>query len=132
MADDIYQLCSQATSLLLSNSSESRIRIISHYDADGISAAGILCQAIYRQGYNFHASLMRNPFDKGFKRLAEEHPEIIIFADMGSGQIETIEQLDIPAIILDHHQFLRTTKSKKIVQINLPVGVIQAPKRNIH
>jgi RecJ-like exonuclease len=118
MAEDIPEACKKAVALLLSHPSSSRIRVISHYDADGISAAGVLCTALYRAGFEFHATLMRNPFSKGFDRLKNEHNELIIFSDMGSGQIKTIEQINCKAIILDHHQYLTAQTSKNIVQIN--------------
>jgi single-stranded-DNA-specific exonuclease len=118
MVEDIPEACKKAVALLLSHPSSSRIRVISHYDADGISAAGVLCTALYRAGFEFHATLMRNPFTKGFDRLKNENNELIIFSDMGSGQIETIEQINCKAIILDHHQYLTAQTSKNIVQIN--------------
>jgi RecJ-like exonuclease len=118
MAEDISQTCQDAASLLLSLPSSRRVRVVSHYDADGIAAAGVLCTAVYRAGYEFHASLMRNPFTKGFDRLKSEHNELIVFSDMGSGQIETIESLGCKAIILDHHQYVTTQTSKNIIQIN--------------
>lgn len=118
MAENITTLCANAAALLLSFPSSTLVRVVSHYDADGITAAGVLCTAIYRAGYDFHCSLMRNPFTKGFERLKQEHNDIIIFADMGSGQMEEIEQLGCSAIILDHHQSLTSHSSKKVIQIN--------------
>jgi len=118
MVEDLSSLCQEAVSLLRSLPTSSRIRVVSHYDADGIAAAGVLCTALYRAGYGFHASLMRNPFTKGFDRLKLEQNPLILFSDMGSGQIETIESLGCKVIILDHHQYLRPTTSKNTVQIN--------------
>lgn len=118
MVEDILHECQKAASLLLSLPPTTRIRVVSHYDADGISAAGILCNAVYRAGYNFHASLMRNPFTRGFDRLKNEHNKLIIFSDMGSGQLETIQSLGCKAIILDHHQYLTTQTPQDIIQIN--------------
>ena len=118
MVEAILQECNRAVSLLRSVSLSSRIRVVSHYDADGISAAGVLCQALYRAGYDFHATLMRNPFTKGFDRLKNEQNELIFFSDMGSGQIETIASLGCKAIILDHHQYLSAEQSEDIIQIN--------------
>jgi RecJ-like exonuclease len=118
MVEEISQACQDAASMLQSLPTSSRIRVVSHYDADGIAAAGVLCAAVYRAGYEFHASLMRNPFTKGFDRLKSEHNELILFSDMGSGQIETIESLGCKAIILDHHQYLTTHTSKNLIQIN--------------
>ena len=118
MLEKISKVCNKAVSLLSTYTSASRIRVVSHYDADGIAAAGILCTALYRAGFEFHATLMRNPFTKGFDRLKKEHNELIIFSDMGSGQIETIDNIGSKAIILDHHQYQTTQTSEDIIQIN--------------
>jgi len=118
MSYDISLLNKKAVKAVLSLPKSTRIRIISHYDADGISAAGILCKALYREGFDFHVTLMRNPFNKGLDRLAKEENSLIIFSDMGSGQIETIEKLSSKVIILDHHQFLKKEVNENIVQIN--------------
>ena len=118
MTDDLTKICKKAAELILSFPKDTRIRVISHYDADGISAAGIACTALYRAGYNFHASLMRNPFDKGLDRVLKEDNELIIFSDMGSGQINTIEKMKSKSIIIDHHQILKEKTSKNVLQIN--------------
>ena len=108
----------KAAKIILSTPKSTRFRIISHYDADGISAAGIICTALNREGYDFHVSLMRNPFTQGLERIKKEENEIIIFSDMGSGQIETIEHLNCKAIIIDHHQVQKSKTSGDILQIN--------------
>jgi single-stranded-DNA-specific exonuclease len=118
MTEDITQACQDAAVLLRSVPKTKKVRIVSHYDADGIAAAGVLCTAVYRAGYAFQASLMRNPFTKGFDRLKTEQNEMILFSDMGSGQIEIIESLGCKAIILDHHQYLTGKTSQNIRQIN--------------
>ncbi|MDH7517689.1 MAG: DHH family phosphoesterase [Candidatus Thermoplasmatota archaeon] len=118
MIDDLSKLNKKAINLLLSHPKCTRIRVVSHYDADGITSAGIICNALYRKGYDFHVTLMRNPFTHGFERLKQEENEIIFFLDMGSGQIETIEKLGCKAIIIDHHQYHKTETSDDIVQIN--------------
>jgi single-stranded-DNA-specific exonuclease len=118
MVEEITTAYQKAAAMLLSFPRSTRVRVVSHYDADGISAAGILCTMLYRAGYEFHATLMRNPFTKGFDRLKQEHDELIIFSDMGSGQIETIQGIGCPAIILDHHQAQTVQTQENIIQIN--------------
>jgi single-stranded-DNA-specific exonuclease len=118
MAEDITAACKRAAEMLLSFPASTRIRVVSHYDADGISAAGVLCSVLRRAGYDFHATLMRNPFTKGFDRLKNEENELIIFSDMGSGQLDTIKDLGCKAIILDHHQYQTAQTPKTIIQIN--------------
>ena len=118
MADNLLELSKKAAEIILSIPKSTRIRVVSHYDADGIASAGIICTVLYEQGYDFHVTLMRNPFTKGFERLKNEENELIIFSDMGSGQIETIQQFRCKIIILDHHQYLKEKTEKNILQIN--------------
>jgi len=118
MADNILKLSIKAAAMISSMPKSTRIRVISHYDADGITAASIVCKALYREGYDFNATLMRNPFTRGLERVSKEKNELIIFSDMGSGQIETIEQLNCKAIIIDHHQYLNSETSTDVLQIN--------------
>ena len=118
MNEDLIKITKKAADLVLSYPKDTRIRVISHYDADGISAAAIISKALYRLGYDFHTTLMRNPFDKGLKRVSKEDNEIIIFSDMGSGQIDTIQKMNVKSIIFDHHQVKKEKTDENIIQIN--------------
>jgi RecJ-like exonuclease len=118
MKQDISKLSKKAAEIVTSFPKSTRIRVVSHYDADGITAAGIICRALYREGYDFHTTLMRNPFNKGLERLMKEGNEIIIFSDMGSGQIDTLEQFGSSIIIIDHHQYLKSKVGENVLQIN--------------
>ena len=79
----------------------SKVKIISHIDADGISAASILSLALDRLKINH---------DVHFTSLdgipASHLADLTIFLDMGSGQIDYLmsEHKDKDIIILDHHQ----------------------------
>lgn len=79
----------------------SKVKIISHIDADGISAASILSLALDRLSINH---------DVHFTSLdgipASHLADLTIFLDMGSGQIDYLmsEHKDKDIIILDHHQ----------------------------
>ncbi len=118
MADELTEIVEKASEIITSIPKSTKIRVISHYDADGITSAAINCTALYRAGYDFHVTLMRNPFDKGLARVSKEENDLIIFSDMGSGQIETIEKMDCKAIIIDHHQYLKKKTSDNVLQIN--------------
>ena len=118
MTNNLEDIFKKASELILSYSKNSNIRVVSHYDADGISSAAIICKALYNAGFNFHATLMRNPFDKGLKRISKEQNELVIFTDMGSGQIETIEKMKSQSIIIDHHQPIKNKTNNNVLQIN--------------
>jgi RecJ-like exonuclease len=118
MSLDIHKLTKKAASIIKEAPAYTKFRVISHYDADGITAASILCKALFREGFNFHATLMRNPFTKGIDLLKEEENTHIIFTDMGSAQIPLIEDIDAQIILVDHHQLKQEKTKKHIFQIN--------------
>ncbi|MEM0492363.1 MAG: DHH family phosphoesterase [Candidatus Thermoplasmatota archaeon] len=114
----LVSLCRTGSEMVHKLPQGTRIRVVSHYDADGVTSAGIICNALYDIGYDFHATLMRNPYTKGLERLLGEEHEFIIFCDMGSGQIDMIERFRCPVIILDHHQYVKKETRSGILQIN--------------
>src|SRR5512136_2270062 len=92
------------------------LRVISHHDADGIAAASIVTGALTRAKKQFHLTITKGLDNDIIESLAKEGNEAILFLDMGSGQVESLEQLDAKIAVLDHHKPLR--KSKKLVQVN--------------
>src|SRR3990170_2299839 len=79
------------------------VRLISHNDADGLSAAGVMCNALHRQQILFHTTIV-SQFDKSTVDLIEKtSQEAVILCDMGSGQAELASKIR-NAIIIDHHK----------------------------
>lgn len=79
------------------------VRLISHNDADGLSAAGIMCNALHRKGILFHATIV-SQFDQSTLDLIEKTSNgPVILCDMGSGQVELTSRIK-EAIIIDHHK----------------------------
>src|SRR3990172_989920 len=79
------------------------IRLVSHNDADGLSAAGIICNALYRRGILFHATIV-SQFDQSTIELIQKtSSEPVILCDMGSGQAELTSRIK-DAIVIDHHK----------------------------
>jgi single-stranded-DNA-specific exonuclease len=105
---DIRAVADDAAELIASFPQETLVRVISHYDADGISAAAIICHALQRAGYGFHATLSKTG-PSIFETLQYEDNTLIIFSDMGSGQLQEIENLKCKVVICDHHVPLSTT-----------------------
>lgn len=92
------------------------IRVISHYDADGISSAGIVCKALMREDIPFQATIIKS-LDAGFISSLTKNPqEIIMFLDMGSGHLEELEKIEAEVIVLDHHKPPRD--SDKVNHVN--------------
>jgi RecJ-like exonuclease len=93
-----------------------RVRILCHYDGDGAASGAILARALARWGKDFHISLTTVLDDATVARLREEAAKPLLVADMGSGQLDAIEGLGRPAIVLDHHKPLRD--STNVVHAN--------------
>ncbi len=77
-------------------------RVISHYDADGITSAGIICNALLRRGIQFHASIV-NKLDRSFVQGLNEG--LIIICDMGTAQSDVLSEFlkEKDVVIIDHH-----------------------------
>jgi len=87
-------------------SAAQQIRIVSHYDADGICSAAIMIKTLSRLGKDFHATNVKQLSRRVLEALAEEKHSFFVFLDMGSGQIELIKKAlaGSKVIICDHHQ----------------------------
>lgn len=86
------------------NETSEQIRVVSHYDADGICSAAILTKTLLREGKDFHLSIVKQLNEKVLNDLAGEERKLVIILDMGSGQLEDIKKLPSKVIICDHHQ----------------------------
>jgi single-stranded-DNA-specific exonuclease len=93
----------------------SEVRLISHYDADGISSAGVMCNALLRAGKRFHATMVKGLTGK---LIAECSPgcQTMVFSDMGSSHLDVLESLACKVIVLDHHAPQKD--SEKVVHVN--------------
>jgi single-stranded-DNA-specific exonuclease len=82
------------------------ISVVSHMDADGISAAGIMGAALSRIGAAFRVQIERWFDDKVAETIAKEKKSLTVLTDMGSGYLDVLNEKmkGKPLIILDHHQ----------------------------
>jgi single-stranded-DNA-specific exonuclease len=77
-----------------------QLRVISHNDADGITSAGLICNALKRAQIPFHASLV-NRLDEA---LVDSIAPPVVFCDMGSGKPDLISRIKGDVFVLDHHR----------------------------
>ncbi|MFH1425080.1 MAG: DHH family phosphoesterase [archaeon] len=80
------------------------IQIVTHIDADGLSAGGIISKALKRQGKDFNVVPLASISKKSVANL--EPDELNIFTDLGSGNLNVLAEKfrKEKTIILDHHQ----------------------------
>ena len=89
------------------NSFPGEIKLISHFDCDGICSAAIFVRALGREGKQFHLSFVKKLDDHALEELMSDQRKLFLFTDLGSGKLESIQE-KLPdgrkAIIIDHHQ----------------------------
>ncbi len=94
----------------------SRVRILCHYDPDGTTSASILARALMRRGKRIHATMAHALDRSTATRLQDESNELLIVSDMGSAQLDLLEGLSCPVVVLDHHKPIRD--SEKVTHVN--------------
>ncbi len=103
----------------LIKSFQGEIKLISHYDCDGICSAAIMVKALEREEKDFCLSFVEQLTSDEILELAKENNRFIIFLDLGSGQLEGIKNNlmgeDVRVIISDHHQIEGAAASDNLV-----------------
>lgn len=79
------------------------IKIVSHLDCDGISAASILIKTFHRARLRFSCMIIKQLTRGIIDELGNDESDTIIFSDLGSGSLDDIKTLKKNVFILDHH-----------------------------
>ncbi len=100
------------------------VRIVSHNDADGLTSAGIMAQALLRAGIRFQLSIAGRLDEAAIDEVnrSVSKAELVIFCDMGSGQPELISKVAADVIVLDHHKPVGKSQAKVMVNAHM-VGI---------
>lgn len=85
---------------------DKHVRVISHLDSDGITAAAIITKALQREGLNFSLSIAKQIDQTLLDELGKEEYNCYLFTDLGSGYLSTIEKKlqGREVFIIDHHK----------------------------
>jgi len=106
--NDLLKSASEAASLIHECVDEERtIHVASHYDADGLAAAGVIGKCLVRLGGRFRVRIERWLDKKVVDEIATtEKTALTILTDFGSGDLNLLGEglSNRRAIILDHHQ----------------------------
>jgi len=79
----------------------STVRVASHIDADGISAAAIAKSTLKRLGKGCEVEFFKKLDDEAISRLKKTSEGLLWFTDLGSGSARKIE--GVKAVVTDHH-----------------------------
>ena len=94
------------------------IRIISHNDADGISSAAVIANALAEEKVQFHTTIIPRLKEDIVNQLRHEKYDLFIFSDMGSAFVDEFNSYKSDVIIADHHQVSDTKADSNVVHIN--------------
>ncbi|MFX1511109.1 MAG: DHHA1 domain-containing protein, partial [Promethearchaeota archaeon] len=97
----------EVASFLKNLTPHTRIRLISHHDADGLTAAGIMARAFLRSNLRYHISIHKNLDEEAVTQLStDKNWDVLLFTDLASSKVEQLGKIaqSRPVIILDHHQ----------------------------
>ena len=78
--------------------------VVSHIDADGLTATGIMCRTLKQEGIDYTTKFLKKLDTAALNEIADIGRELVIFTDLGSTMQEQIDALKLNAIIADHHQ----------------------------
>lgn len=78
--------------------------VVSHVDADGLTAAAIVCTALDRCGLDFKPLFFRQLDEAALDEVADHGADLAIFTDLGSGMVQQICDRRLSAVIADHHK----------------------------
>ena len=110
---------SEATDMLKEHiEKDSVIRIISHNDADGISAAAVIANALAEENVQFHTTIIPRLKEDIVNQLRSEKYDLFIFSDMGSPFIKEFNTYKHDVIVADHHQVDDTESESNVVHLN--------------
>ncbi|MEM4246216.1 MAG: DHH family phosphoesterase, partial [Candidatus Bathyarchaeia archaeon] len=85
-----------------------RFLILSHFDADGLAAAGIMARTLLRLGAAFHVRILKELNEETLEGVSSIPYERIIFSELGSGYLDLISASHGlgSVYIIDHHPVL--------------------------
>lgn len=95
------------------------VRIISHFDTDGITSAAILVKLLQRLDKRFSLRIVKGlDGDILAEELKRNGDEVIIFSDLASGSLDYFQELSAPIYILDHHEMDKSKLNDNIRMVN--------------
>lgn len=118
--DAFQKLVDKAASRFGSWNVKGPVRVISHLDADGISACALTSKFLSLENINYSISIVPQLDIKTLKEISEESYNTFIFTDLGSGQIGDIKGLfsGRKVVILDHHELVDETDNDDLILVN--------------
>ncbi|MFH1721683.1 MAG: DHH family phosphoesterase [Candidatus Altiarchaeota archaeon] len=79
--------------------------VVSHHDADGITACAIMVDALKGKGKNVDYFCTKQLDSRSMAEIRKRNPKTIVFTDFGSGHLHLIREAELENYyIIDHHE----------------------------
>ena len=109
----MHKTIEETVKKFLEKSEKKPIRVISHNDTDGITAAAIMISALKRLDKIFSLNISKQ-FPNNISSLPKN--ELIIFLDMGSSNLHDLSEIE-DVFVIDHHE-ITSKKPDNVILIN--------------
>jgi len=99
------ELIKKATEFVNNIPRDETIKVISHLDADGITAGALTINALQNENRKYNLTIYAQLTDEICQEIAKENYNYYIITDLGSGQLTSINKhlINKKVLILDHH-----------------------------
>ena len=117
--DQLLERASEAAQLISEEAKKgSQILVLSHFDADGLAAAGTIGSALHRLDSSMHIRAVDGLDEDTLNQAPIDTSDLTILTDMGSGMLDLLNlKITKKAAVIDHHQPVGTPE-EKIVHVN--------------
>ncbi|MEK6889192.1 MAG: DHH family phosphoesterase [Nanoarchaeota archaeon] len=89
------------------------IKVISHFDTDGITSATIMARALERWNKRFSLCITKGLDQEFINKLSEEN--VLLFLDLASGSLNYLKDKKTEVFILDHHEVIQEIPSNILI-----------------
>jgi len=108
------QLLQRARECAQALQKQDEVLVVSHVDADGLASAGIICQALSKINVGYKIKIVKQLDDTVLDAISGV--EAVVFTDLGSANLNSMDNLGATCIIADHHQ--PAGRSKEALHLN--------------
>jgi len=81
-----------------------KLRVISHFDTDGITSAAVFSRALQRWNKPFSLHITKGLEEEFIAKLPDS--EVLIFLDLASGSLPYLAKKNTEVFIFDHHEII--------------------------
>jgi single-stranded-DNA-specific exonuclease len=85
---------------------EKKVRLLTQFDTDGLTAASIIVKMLLREDVNFESNVYKQLTSEVIEGMSASENDFLILTDFGSGQLKLLENIieKTHVLVLDHHE----------------------------